>query len=167
MPVWRKGSLFENPYYRNAFRIARLPREITRHSTVVKIIQQTGQIIQSDPRAHVVAGKPVTASELNTAQQTLHDVQSRMEEELLAHAMETLPLAGLRKLGTEAAGVMESWGRPPEIADFSFLKPWARELEHEALEGIVKGWSAAGAADIEAFLPMSATSCRESKERTS
>ena len=68
MNVWRRGSLNKNPYARTAFRLARVPRETTRHRVMVQLIGRTKRIVSLDPKAHSIGGKPVTEAEINSAE---------------------------------------------------------------------------------------------------
>jgi hypothetical protein len=112
MSIWLRGSLLVNPYYRTAFRVARVPREVTRHRTVVQLIGQTRQLVNADPSAHSIGGDPVRASEINAAEQVLLDPVRRILEELLEHAAEKPPLERARQLLREAAGAMEAPAGP-------------------------------------------------------
>jgi len=104
--IWLRGSLAANPYHRTAFRVARVPREIVRHRTVVQLIGQTRQLIQSNPGAHSIGGEPVRASDVNTAEQVLLDPAQRVIEELLEHATEKPPIERLRRLLREVVAAM-------------------------------------------------------------
>jgi hypothetical protein len=83
---WRRGPLTVNPYYRTAFAVTRVPREVVQRKTVVGVIGQTRKVVRTDPRAHELVGGPVTEPELNAAEQILLDPHRRVIEELLTHA---------------------------------------------------------------------------------
>jgi hypothetical protein len=101
MNIWRRGSLTENPYYRTAFQVARVPPEVVQHRTLVSMIGQTRRLIHGDPRAHVIQGEPVTDAAVNVAEGVLLDARQRIVEELLEHATEEPPLDGVRRLAQE------------------------------------------------------------------
>src|SRR6266542_4006140 len=106
MNVWHRGSLTENPYYRTAFRVGRVPRDVVRHRTVVQLLGQTRRIVAADPQAHTVRGEPVTDAMLNAAEQVLLDAKQRIVEELLEHAAEEPPLDRVRQLARQAAAAL-------------------------------------------------------------
>jgi hypothetical protein len=108
MNIWRRGTLEQNPYTRNKFRVARVPREVVRHATIVTIIGQTRQIVNHDPAAHAIRGTPVTTAEILVAEQVLLDPRQRILEELLHHATERLPLERVGELRDEAAGLLSA-----------------------------------------------------------
>jgi hypothetical protein len=115
--------LAESPYRRTAFRIARVPREVVRHRTVVQIIGQTSQVVAAGSGQHVVLGRIVTTEEVNWAQQILLDPRQRLREELVEHASERAPVEALRKLDRRAAELMApaaTGGAPGALA---FLRP--------------------------------------------
>src|SRR4051812_33324190 len=101
MNVWRRGSPTVNPYDRTAFAVARVPREVTRHRTLVQLLGKARQVVRADPQAHVLPGGPVTESEINAAEQILFAPQKRIVEELLTHATEVPPLERVRQLARE------------------------------------------------------------------
>lgn len=103
MNIWRRGPLNKNPYYRTAFRITRVPREITSRATVVKMIGQIRKIIGGNPSAQTVQGVSVEKTDINAAEQVLLDPKQRILEELLGHAAEELPLARIRKLAARSS----------------------------------------------------------------
>jgi len=105
MSLWRRGPLDRNPYVRNAFRVARVPREVTRHRILVQLIEETKRVAR-DPEAHRITGQPVTDTEINAAEQMLLDARQRIAEELLAHAAERPPLDEVRKRAREAAKLL-------------------------------------------------------------
>jgi hypothetical protein len=127
MNIWRKGSIHQNPYYRSAFRICRVPGEMTRHRTLVRTIGRTRKIVKTAPERHQINGEAVSDAELNAAEEILLDPQQRMAEELLYHATENPPLKRLKQLAAEAAGAMGG-EEPLEITDFSWLNAWAAIL---------------------------------------
>jgi len=134
MNPWRRGSLLVNPYYRNAFRVARVPREAVRHLTMVQLISQTKQLIAADPGAHSIAGKPVTESDVNEASQILLDAPQRIVEELLVHSSETAPLEGLRARLREVAAVMTGEASTPLVPDWhTLLLPIAADVVEKFL----------------------------------
>ncbi len=106
MNVWRRGSLLENPYYRTAFQVARVPPEVEKHATLVKLVGMTRRLIQSDPQAHAIQGRPVTEAELNEADHVLGDVRRRIAEELLEHPTEQMSLETIQGRIEEVAAVL-------------------------------------------------------------
>lgn len=150
MNVWLTGSLAENPYYRTAFRITRTPREVVRRRTVVQVIGQTRRILQADPAAHAIAGKPVTPAELHAAEQVLMDPKRRLSAELLHHAAEAASLNRVSQLAKEAAAAMEPCGEAEQPAPrFKVLAPWARRLAEELLEAAPAADPRFGAAETD------------------
>lgn len=145
--LWLRGSLV-NPYYRTAFRVARVPREVVRHRTLVQLVSQTRQLVETDPKAHSIGGLPVTSSEVNTAQQTLMDPQARILEELLEHATEKLPLEAIRKLAQEVAQAMDAEGAlsNPDIKPLELLAP---TLIREFLTAVPGTGPSFGAVELE------------------
>jgi hypothetical protein len=135
MSVWRRGSLSKNPYRRTAFRVARVPREVARHRTIVELIGRTKRIVHTMPQEHVIDGKQVTLTEVNTAEQILLDPKQRILEELLEHAIEKPPLERVRKLAAEAAHAMsiEKTEQLP-ITNLTALQAWAGDLVQKFLE---------------------------------
>jgi hypothetical protein len=131
---WKKTSLTRNPYYRTAFRVARVPREIKRHHTVSMLISQTKQVVKTDPRAHSIQGQPVTEAELTEAEKILMDARARILEELIEHPAERLPLDHLKSLEAELRASIQP---ERELADLEvrmdFLKHWLPELIEQAL----------------------------------
>ena len=103
MNIWRRGALHKNPYYRTAFRLARVPRETVQYATIVKILGQTRKVVGADSQAHRIKGEPVARTDINAAEQILLDPKQRIAEELLHHATESLPLHVIKKLSAEAA----------------------------------------------------------------
>ena len=126
---WRRDVLSQNPYVRTAFRTARVPREIVKRRTVVNLIGQTRQLIEGDPQAHAIRGRPVSSADVNAAQSILLDPSQRMREELLEHATERLPLDTARRLAQEALAAIEAHGdEPPEVTSLVGLMPWAERM---------------------------------------
>jgi hypothetical protein len=133
MNPWMRGSILVNPYYRTAFKVARLPREVIRHRTVVRIIGQTRQIVETG--GHLVQSRPVSASEVNAAEQILLDPVSRVLEELLEHAAEKPPVELLRKLLKEAVDALAPNPEAPfDIKNVRSLDAWLPSLLAEFLE---------------------------------
>jgi hypothetical protein len=95
---WRRGPVTTNPYWQSAFRITRTAREITQQRTLVQRITETRSILRTNPAAHTVQGKSVTQEQLNAAEKTLLDPQTRILEELLHHRTERPPLDQIRRL---------------------------------------------------------------------
>jgi len=106
MNVWRRGPLAQNPYLRTAFRVCRVPREITRRPTLLQMLTQTRNVTRADPTAHTIDGQPVTQEQLNVAEKILLDPTRRIAEELLHHATRTLPLKQVRELAERCARAM-------------------------------------------------------------
>jgi hypothetical protein len=121
MNPWLRGSTLTNPYYRNAFRVARVPREIVRHRTIVQLVGQTRQLVNANSSSHVIGSQPVSNSEINTAEQILLDPVHRVLEELIEHAAERLPLERIRKLAKDASALMEPGPEPPSPVNWKVL----------------------------------------------
>ncbi len=141
--IWRRPGcpVDENPYPRNAFQVARLPKRITTRKQVVQVITSTRRIIQTDPSRHIVADSPVTEADLNTAEAILLDPTRRILEELLEHTEEQPPLAHLHTLMQEVERSLEPQG--PLVIDPASLSQsnprvillnWTRQLLSQVLE---------------------------------
>ncbi len=129
MSIWRQGASQQNPYYRTAFRVCRIPRETTRHRTLVQVIGQTRRIVKTSPDHHVISGEPVTDAELNSAEKKLLDSRQRIAEELLHHSTEKPPYTRLKKLAADVAATLKvEDAEPVEIEDFSWLETWAKNI---------------------------------------
>lgn len=152
--IWRRGSLLENPYVRNAFRVARVPREVVRHRTIVQLIGQTERIVNTDPTAHTIRGKPVSNAQINVAAQILLDPKQRILEEMLVHATETPPLERIRRLAADAAAAMAAndTGRLP-VTNLEGLEPWAREMVRQFLDNIPGPDPSFGALELDLVPP--------------
>lgn len=135
MNLWCRGSLGKNPYVRNAFRVARVPRETVQRATIVRLIGQTKRTVNTDPRAHAIAGEPVTPAEVNLAEQLLLDPAQRIAEELLVHAAERPPLEHVRRLSGEAADALRGAETGPlAVTNFSSLLGWAHDLARQEVD---------------------------------
>jgi hypothetical protein len=137
MNVWRRGSLLHNPYLRNAFRVARVPRETTQRRTVVQVIAQTKRVVSTSGQAHAIAGVPVSSAELISAATILERGPERIAEELLHHSTERASHARLRALADEAgralAGDGEDFWSPTALP---CLRPWLKELAGRYLDQV-------------------------------
>jgi hypothetical protein len=155
MNVWRRGSLLRNPYLRNAFRVARVPRESTNHRTIVQLIGQTRRAISTDPAAHRIAGTPVTLADLNAASDILLNGRERMSEELLHHATEKVPLDRLRALADRAArSLAGEASAPPSLAELGVMRPWLATLVRRFLDQAPRLDPAFGAQELDLVSPL-------------
>jgi hypothetical protein len=111
MNIWRRYPLGRNPYLRNAFRVARVPRGVVSHPKLVKLMGQTRRI--ADAGGHTIAGQPVSPADVNAAVSVLLDPRQRIAEELLEHTFEKPPLDALRKLARESAELLSNAGAGP------------------------------------------------------
>lgn len=154
MNIWRRGSLTENPYYRMAFRVCRVPREIVRRRKLVQLIGRTRRIVNTDAQFHTIRGEPVTLAEINAAEQILLDPRQRILEEFLVHATERPPLEGVRKLAKEIAKVMavDETERLP-VRDLKGLQPWSQALVLEFLDSRAGPDPSFGAFELELIPP--------------
>ncbi len=135
MNLWRNGPIYQNPYYRTAFRIGRVPREMSRHRTLVKCIGQTRKIVNNTPDRHVVNGEPVSMAELNSAEEILLDPLRRIREELLHHATEPPPIQRIKQLAEQILeSLSEVADNPLEIRDFSWIDEWTAHLSERSLD---------------------------------
>ena len=135
MSRWSRGPITRNPYLRNAFRAARVPREIVRRRTLVHLISQTKRIVNTDPDLHAIRGEPVTQAEINQAEAIVLDPQKRILEELLVHAAETPPMKRIRQLAKQAAAAMTPGADGPSVApDERSLGPWIPDLVRQYLD---------------------------------
>lgn len=154
MNPWRRSSLTHNPYSRTAFRVARIPREITRRRTLVQLISQTDNLIDTHPRAHTIDGTPVTRAELNAVGKILLDPRQRIVEELLEHATESLPLADVRKLSAEVTEAMQVESSAPlPLTDLRVLEGWVRSLLQQFLVDTPPVDPSFGALELELIPP--------------
>ncbi|MCD4786501.1 MAG: hypothetical protein K8T10_21960 [Candidatus Eremiobacteraeota bacterium] len=135
MNIWRRGILMRNPYIRTAFRVARVPREALRRTTIIQLISETRRIIQASPEAHTIMGEPVTGAENNQAEKILLDPRKRILEELLHHAGEAVPLEQVRKLAGRIVSEMtvEEAEELP-VTNLRGLESWARKIVEKFLE---------------------------------
>lgn len=133
MNPWRRGPLTRNPYARTPFRVARVPREVTRRRTLLQLISQTENLLG---KGHEVGGEPVSQAELNAVTQVLLDARQRVVAELLEHASEKPPLEPVRRLAREAAAAMtpEESAARPAVNNLRALELWAQHLARQFLE---------------------------------
>ena len=133
MNPWRRGPLTRNPYHRTPFRVARVPREITRRRTMLQLINQTENLLG---KGHDIDNEPVSQAELNAMTQILLDARQRIVAELLEHATEKPPLERVRKLAREVAMAMtpEPEVAPLPITNLRVLDLWAQHLAHQFLD---------------------------------
>lgn len=135
MNVWRRSpQLSKNPYARTAFRMARVQREMVRHSTIVKLIGMTRNVVKADPEAHVIAGLPVSITELNAAEKILTDSKQRVLEELLEHAAERPKLEHVKHLAREVAESLAVDEAGQQGFDQAGLRQWANGLVQQFLD---------------------------------
>jgi len=130
---WRQGSLLKNPYYRTAFRMARVPREIVRYRTLVQMITQTKNVVGRDPLAHTIKSEPVSETDVNAAEQILLNPAARMAEELLHHATETTPFDPLRACLRTAAALLQPDNQAPAWVNYRWLELWAGGIIEDGL----------------------------------
>ena len=121
MSVWRRGALTDNPYVRNAFRVARLERSVLRRVSVAQRIGEARSIVEHDPSAHSIRGKQVTQQEINAAESILMSGQTRILEELLVHEAERPALGRVRQLAARCASLMAQPPAGKQEPDLSFL----------------------------------------------
>lgn len=154
MSIWRRGSLEENPYVRTAFRVARVPREVVRHRSVAELVAQTRRLVSADPKGHLIRGEPVTEAELNAAEQVLLDPARRVQEELLHHAEERLPLKRLRDLARELdAALADPDEGPLPVRSYEALRPWSASLVADWLATLPRPDPSLGALELELLPP--------------
>jgi len=149
MNIWRGGSLTENPYVRNAFRVARVPREVARRQTLVQYIGQTRAMISADPGAHRIRGESVTHEELNQAEAILLSSDQRILEELLTHATESPQISRLRRLAKEAAAAMAVGQDALGPIDPRILHPMLLDIVRLYLPEIPGAEASLGALELE------------------
>jgi hypothetical protein len=122
MNIWLKGSVRTNPYYRTAFRIAKVDREVVRHKTLVQLIGQTRRVIRTVHDYHRISGVAVTDAELNAAEKILLDPKQRLAEELLHHAAHPPMDRQLREMAEKVVAVLTKIAeQSPEPVDVSWL----------------------------------------------
>ena len=129
MNVWKGGNPRNNPYYTNAFAVCRVGRETVRHGLLVKMISQTKRMVTTVADSHTIAGRPVTAADINAAEKRLLDIRRRAAEELLHHDSEKPDPASLRKVLARVEEALAGEGaEPPPLEDLSWLDDWLRDL---------------------------------------
>jgi len=129
MNAWRRGSLEHNPYVRTAFRVTRVTTETVRRAALIQRISQTKQIVEMRPDAHVVAGLPVSLTDVVAAEQILLNPAQRVSEELLHHGTERPPVAAAQRLARQAAAAMRADITPePAVQNVGALAAWAIEV---------------------------------------
>jgi hypothetical protein len=106
MNIWRRGRLSDNPYYRTAFRVGRVPREVLRHRTIVQLVGQTRRIVKAGPLQHTISGKTVSDAEVNRAEGILSDPRERILEELLHHRTEKPSQTHIQRMMQKICGLM-------------------------------------------------------------
>ena len=153
MSLWRRKSLLVNPYYRTAFRVMRVPREVTRRRTLVQLIGQTRRIAAADPQAHTICGEPVTETEINGAEKILLDASQRVLEELIHHASEPLPVAPILALAGEAAALMADEEGPLTPTELTPFEPWLHQVVTEWLASHPGADPSFGALELELTPP--------------
>ena len=135
MNVWRRSPLLsKNPYARTAFRVARVQREVVRHSTIVKLIGMTRNMVKADPEAHAIAGLPVSITELNAAEKILTDPRQRILEELLEHATERPKVDQVKQLVREVAEALAVEETGQQGFDQAGLRLWANGFVQQFLD---------------------------------
>ena len=150
MNLWLRGSVLTNPYYRTAFRVARVPREVVRHRTVVELIGRTRQLVNSGATAHTINGQAVRNTEINGAEQILLDPIQRVLAELLEHATEKPPLDRVRKLARAVARAMEpAKEQPVSSPNWKALELMAPDLIREFLNAVPSPDPSFGAMELE------------------
>lgn len=154
MNIWRRGPLRNNPYKRTAFRVSRVPRETVRHRILVQLIGRTKRVINTDPQAHVIEGRPVTEAEINSAEQVLLDPKLRVMEELLEHATERFSLERVRSLAKEAAEAIAAPSSDAQKAtNRGGLQSFAKELVWQFLNTSERPDPAFGALEMDLIPP--------------
>ncbi len=168
MTVWRRGSLGRNPYRRTAFCIARAPREITRHGSLVQLVTQTRNVIKADSQAHTISEPaipprsqaedvPVSLEELNAAERILLEPRDRILEELLHHATEHVPLEDVRKLLKRCAEAMAPGeDEAPCATDTGTLKVLTDHVFERFLEATGRCEGSFGALELTLVPPLGA-----------
>lgn len=152
--LWRRGPLNRNPYRYTAFRLARVPREVTDRGMVVELVAQVRQVSEMDPESHRVDGRPVAASDVNQAELTLLDPQKRVLEELLEHGFPGKARERLATLAAEAAGrLAPSDSGPRTWARKEALGAWLAEAFAEELAKDPGISSRVGAAEVDLIPP--------------
>jgi hypothetical protein len=152
--IWRRGSLLDNPYHRTAFRIARVPPEIIRRSTLVTMLGQTRRLVRGAPDAHVILGQPVTEADLNAADTILLDAKQRMLEELLEHTEEQIPLDQVRQVQSEVMSAMADPSSGPLVVEnLAAVRAWVEVMLREFLAQSPTGHPSFGALELELVSP--------------
>jgi hypothetical protein len=127
MNPWRRAPIDKNPYVRNAFRVARVPREVVSRRALVTLIGRTQRIVQ-EPGAHTIRGEAVTVADINAAEKILLDAKQRIIEELLVHATEGGPGLALRDFEKEIDAELQTAGADAAAACLHAVRARASDL---------------------------------------
>lgn len=130
---WRPRPVTQNPYYRTAFRVARVRRDMVDRVTIAQRIGQTRNLVQ-DPQAHTICGISVKPSEIHAAEKVLLSPDSRVLEELLEHAPEEPPLEEVRELADQVRRSAPVSDDPLVVTNLDGLLPWVKQLALKQVE---------------------------------
>jgi hypothetical protein len=153
MQLWRRGSLRRNPYYETAFRLARVPSEVTDPALVAEIISQTRQLMEADPAAHKVLGETVGASAVNQAELILLDPVKRSLEEIIEPAEPSGDPDTMSGLQREAAALLEPKPGPVRLTNPALFARWFGQVWAEARLGESVSDGALGVSELEIIAP--------------
>ncbi len=158
MNVWMKKAITDNPYYRTAFRLTKVSRELVQHKTVVKQISRTKTIIDVNPQAHVINGQEASHAEINAAEEIIMNPEKRMYEELLEHASEKLNMKAIKNLIEEINILLEPDALDElQISSLNFLKAWAQHLMLEYVENTQEETASFGYLEMKVIPPFGLT----------
>lgn len=153
MQLWHRSSVRRNPYYETAFRLARVPSDVTDPTLVAEIISQTRQLMEADPAAHHVLGKPVRASEVNQAELILLDSVKRALEELIEPADRPQDPDTLSELQREAAELLEPEPGAVRLTNPALFASWFGQVWAEARLSESVSDGALGVSELEIIAP--------------
>jgi hypothetical protein len=132
MQLWRRKSMRRNPYYETAFRLARVPGDMTDPALVVETISQTRELMEADPAAHKVMGDAVKASDVNQAELILLDPVKRSLEELIEPAILSDNPDAVSELQREAAALLEPEAGMARLTNPALFARWFGQVWAEA-----------------------------------
>ena len=130
--IWKKKDLGTNPYRETAFKALGLTRDAVTRGEIAQRAEERKQALAAMPDYYELGQRPLTAADINAAQQVLLAPSRRMEEELLEHQPEPFPAQEVERQLPELPWPERPTG-PPPLANRAFWGHVARELACQAL----------------------------------
>lgn len=153
MQLWHRSSLRRNPYYHTAFRLTRVPSDVTDPNLVAEIISQTRQLMEADPTAHSVQGETVSASAVNQAELVLLDSVRRSMEELIEPAAPPDDPNALSEMQREVLALLESAPGEVRLTNPAIFARWFGQVWAKARLGESVSDGALGVSELEIIAP--------------